>query len=172
MASVEELLAAMSEPEEQARVILTIDEDLRIVTIPGIALVIGAEGDKDVNRLWFKMARNYRGTDLAGFTPKINYNNAAGGHYYYISTDMEVDDDSLMFSWLISDKAAEARGTVEFSICMQKYDGSKLSQEFNTTTASMTCLKSIHEKEAEDDNPTAGKLAFLDEAVLDEAILG
>ena len=172
MASVEELLASMSEPEEQARVILTIDEDLRIVTIPGIALVIGAEGDKDVNRLWFKMSRNYRGSDLAGFTPKINYNNAAGGHYYYISTDMELKGDSLIFSWLISDKAAEERGTVEFSVCMQKYEDDELVQEFNTTTASMTCLKSIHEKEAKDDTPINGMFAFLDTAVLDEAFLG
>lgn len=51
------------------RVILTIDENLRIIDIPNLAVVIGAEGDKDVNRLYFKMDRLYRGTDLAAFTP-------------------------------------------------------------------------------------------------------
>ena len=92
MANVDEVLATMDTPEEAEKVILVIDEDLRVVTIPGIALVIGAEGDKDVNRLWFKMNRMYRGTDLSGFTPRVNYNNAVGKPYFYVATDMKAGD--------------------------------------------------------------------------------
>jgi hypothetical protein len=115
MTTVDELFAAMDAPKVD-RVILTIDENLRIIDIPNLAVVIGAEGDKDVNRLYFKMDRLYRGTDLAAFTPRINYINAAGKNYYYDATDLTVEGDSLTFSWLIRAQAAEVSGTVEFSV--------------------------------------------------------
>lgn len=170
MTTVDELFATMSAPETN-RVILTIDEDLRIISIPNLAIVIGAEGDKDVNRLYFKMNRNYRGTDLAAFTPRINYTNAAGKHYYYDANDMTIEGDSLTFSWLIRAQAAQVSGTVEFSVCMREFSGTELLAEFNSTTATMNCLKSIHEDDAENDSAYAGTFAVLDEAVLDSAVL-
>lgn len=172
MANVEELLATMSEPAQPDRVILTIDEDLRIVTVPSVALVIGAEGDKDVNRIWFKMNRNYRGTDLRGFVPKVNYINAAGKSYYYRCTDAAVEEDSILFSWLISDKAAEERGTVEFSVCMQLQSGTTVVKEFNTTTATMQCMRSIHERGATNDAVSEGGYMILGSGALGEAVLG
>ena len=36
MTSVDELLATMAEPSESGKVILTVDEDMRIITIPKI----------------------------------------------------------------------------------------------------------------------------------------
>lgn len=172
MASIDEILAAMNEADEDGRVILVIDEDLRIITVPNIALVIGAERDKDVNRLWFKMNRYYRGTDLAGFEPQVNYTNAKNAHYYYTADDMTVSEDSVLFSWLIADKAAEAEGTVTFSICMQRFAGEERVQEFNTTTAQLKCLRSIHEEDAVDDASLPGGFAVLNVSVLDEMILG
>lgn len=170
MTTVDELFATMSAPKAD-RVILTIDEDLRIIDIPNLAVVIGAEGDKDVNRLYFKMDRLYRGTDLAAFTPRINYINAAGKHYYYDANDLNIEGDSLTFSWLIRAQAAEASGMVEFSVCMRQYDGTDLLAEFNSTTASMKCLKSIHKEDAENDSNYSGTFAILDQAVLDQAVM-
>lgn len=171
MTTVDELFAAMDAPKVD-RVILTIDENLRIIDIPNLAVVIGAEGDKDVNRLYFKMDRLYRGTDLAAFTPRINYINAAGKNYYYDATDLTVEGDSLTFSWLIRAQAAEVSGTVEFSVCMRQYAEKELVAEFNTTTSSMKCLKSIHKEDAENDSVYSGIFAVLDEAIFDEALLG
>ena len=163
MTTVDELFAAMEAPKVD-RVILTIDENLRIIDIPNLAVVIGAEGDKDVNRLYFKMDRLYRGTDLAAFTPRINY--------YYDATDLTVEGDSLTFSWLIRAQAAEVSGTVEFSVCMRQYAEKELVAEFNTTTSSMKCLKSIHKEDAKNDSVYSGTFAVLDEAIFDEALLG
>lgn len=170
MTTVDELFAAMSAPKAD-RVILTIDEDLRIIDIPNLAVVIGAEGDKDVNRLYFKMDRLYRGTDLAAFTPRINYINATGKHYYYDANDLTIEGDSLTFSWLIRAQAAEASGMVEFSVCMRQYNGTDLLAEFNSTTASMKCLKSIHKEDAENDSNYSGIFDVLDQAVLDQAVM-
>lgn len=173
MTSVDKLLATMAEPSEGGKIILTVDEDLRIITIPSIAITIGAEGDKNVNRLWFQMSRYYRGTDLSGFSPRVNYTNANGASYYYECGEPEVTDDTITFSWLIADKAAEARGTVEFSLCLQKYSMDTLLQEFNTTTATLTCLRSIHEWSAENDKPEGkNSLAVLNEAKLGKVVLG
>ena len=172
MASVDEVLAAMSEPEEPDKMILTIDENMRVVSIPNLAIVIGAEGDRNVNRLWFKMNRNYRGTDLAYFTPKINYRNADGDSYYYLPDDVMGTDDYIMFSWLVGGYAAVKTGSVSFSICMQQIEGDEVVKEFNSTTASMTCLVSIHDEDAQPDREISSDIAILDEALLDEAILG
>lgn len=172
MANVDEVLATMDTPEEAGKVILVIDEDLRVVTIPGIALVIGAEGDKDVNRLWFKMNRVYRGTDLSGFTPRVNYNNAAGRPYFYVASDMKAEENSLLFSWLIGRSAAEEKGTVEFSVCMQLLQNGAVVKEFNTTTATMQCLRSIHEADALNDASDAANSAVLGRAIFGKMILG
>lgn len=173
MANVDEVLATMDTPEEAEKVILVIDEDLRVVTIPSKAIVIGAKGDKDVNRIWFKMSRYYRGTDMGGFTPRVNYTNAAGKHYFYLPTDMACEDGkTLAFSWLIGDKAAEANGSVTFSVCLRQMNGDDVIKEFNSTIATVQCLVSNHEETAEDDTEVTDAYAVLDEAILDETVLG
>lgn len=172
MASAEELLAAMSEPDEDERVILTIDENLRIVTIPSVALVIGVKGDKDVNRIWFKMDRNYRGTDLSEFIPKVYYTNAAGEKYYYQVWDSRIEGKNLLFSWLVGRDAAVETGTVEFGVCMQRLIAGSVVQEFNTTTATMQCLKGACNQDAGNDSAGQDVIAILDNMVLGQRILG
>lgn len=173
MANVDEVLATMDTPEEAEKVILVIDEDLRVVTIPSKAIVIGAKGDKDVNRIWFKMSRYYRGTDMGGFTSRVNYTNAAGKHYFYLPTDMACEDGkTLEFSWLIGDKAAETNGSVTFSVCLRQMNGDDVIKEFNSTIATVQCLVSNHEETAEDDTKVTDAYAVLDEAILDETVLG
>lgn len=172
MASIDEVLATMAEPGEDTRVILTIDENLRIVTIPSVALVIGAKGDKDVNRIWFKMNRNYRGTDLHEFMPKVYYTNAAGEQYYYVCTDMSVEGDSILFSWLVGRNAAAETGTVTFGICMQRTADGTVKQEFNTTTATMQCLQSACNEDAENDAPEQEGVMVLGAATLGRIVLG
>lgn len=82
-----------------------------------------------------------------------------------------VEGDSLTFSWLIRAQAAEASGMVEFSVCMRQYNGRDLLAEFNSTTASMKCLKSIHKEDAENDSNYSGIFAVLDQAALDRAVI-
>ena len=172
MASVDEVLAAIDEPGEDARVVLTIDENLRIVNVPGTALVIGAKGDRDVNRIWFKINRNYRGTDLYGFVPKVYYTNGAGERYYYVCTDAALEGDCILFSWLVGRNAAAETGTVTFGVCMQRGAGDTVLQEFNTTTATMQCLQSACSEEATRDENTGSTAEMLGKALLGQMVLG
>ena len=167
MANVEEVLAAMDEPGEDTRVILTIDENLRIVTVPSVALVIGAKGDRYVNRIWFKINRNYRGTDLSDFEPKVYYTNAAGQRFFYTCTDITLEGECMLFSWLVAGNAAVETGTVIFGVCMQRTVGGILLQEFNTTTAEMRCLQSACDGDAENDTPRKN-----DDMVLGNSFIG
>lgn len=172
MVNIDELFAMMSEPELDETILLTMNENTRVIAIPDEAIVIAAEGDKDVNRVQFKMNRYFRGLDLADFSARINYKTALGNYYYYIVDDLVAWGDYIVFSWLVSDHAAEADGTVEFSICMQLMSGEDVVREFNSTIAKAKCLSSVHDDQAEDDNPIIGTIAILDDAVLDSVVLG
>ena len=55
-----------------------IDEDLRIIAIPERGVVLGVEGDKDANRIRFRMNKTWRGYDMSKFDLRINYQNANG----------------------------------------------------------------------------------------------
>lgn len=54
---------------------------------------------------------------------------------------------------------------------MRQYNGTDLLAEFNSTTASMKCLKSIHKEDAENDSNYSGVFDVLDQAVLDQAVM-
>ena len=110
---------------------------------------------------------------MGGFTPRVNYTNAEGKHYFYLPTDMVCEDGkTLEFSWLIGDKAAEANGSVTFSVCLRQMNGDDVIKEFNSTIATVQCLVSNHEETAEDDTKVTDAYAVLDEAILDETVLG
>ena len=64
MATVDELLAAET-TENDDELSFLIDEHLRIITVPERGVVLGVEGDKDVNRVRFRMNRYYHGSDLS-----------------------------------------------------------------------------------------------------------
>ena len=82
MANVDEVLAMMDTPEEAEKVILVIDEDLRVVTIPGIGLVIGAEGD-GISRLTEELCDDTVSLPMKGHLDSLNASVAAGIILYH-----------------------------------------------------------------------------------------
>lgn len=54
MASVEDVLASMAEPNrEEEELCFVIDKDFRLISVPERGTVLGVEGDKDVNLVRF-----------------------------------------------------------------------------------------------------------------------
>ena len=50
MASVEDVLASMAEPNrEEEELCFVIDKDFRLISVPERGTVLGVEGDKDVH---------------------------------------------------------------------------------------------------------------------------
>lgn len=145
MATLDEVILQASNQEYlHDDIQFIIDNDLRIISIPDRGIVAGVTGDKNVNRINFQMPRYYNGFDMSEFTTKVNYVNANGNMNYYTVTDLTVENDTILFTWLIDSDAVAYSGVVVFAVNMIKMTGSEISQSFNTSNKGrMTVLDGI-----------------------------
>lgn len=145
---MDELLNALLgiiEPEDST---LIIDNNLRTIAIPNKVANIGVTSDDDVLRLKFKMPRYCSEFDLSEFDMRINYLNAVGeGDVYYIS-DAVVEEDYILFTWLVGRHASKYKGNVKFNICLKKTNSEHvIIKEFNTTIATLPVLEGLETSE-------------------------
>lgn len=171
MQEIDTLLAAMSNPIAEDAIVITIDEASRAITIPDELIILAAEGDKNINRVQFKMSRYFQDIDLSRFTVQINYESALGNRYRYVVDDMTPRGDLLTFSWLVSEHAAEGKGTVRFSICMKLVIEEKTLKIFNSTIGQAQCVDSIPEEDGNEDNPVNGNPTILDKTTIGDTTL-
>lgn len=149
--------------EEDTAYDFVIDEDLRVIAVPERGVVLGVEGDKDVNRVRFRMNRNYRGTDLSVFNIRINYRSAEDEINYFPVTEKTVTDDAIYFVWLVGADTVAAKGTVYFvaRFFTAEEDGT-IAQEFNTTLGNARTLEGLVVDAQADDKPVKDLLAQLE----------
>ena len=123
---------------------LVIDTDLRIITIPPGVTLLGVENENNVKRLHFCMPRMYRDIDLADFSPRIKYINAANEGDVYVPTDVKITADNITFSWRVGRFAVKYRGKVKFIVCLkEKGVPVETAREFNTTPAALPTLRGL-----------------------------
>ena len=141
MATVDELLAAET-TESDDELSFLIDEHLRIITVPERGVVLGVEGDKDVNRVRFRMNRYYHGSDLSSFQIRINYQNADGEVNYFTVSEKTVDTDTFSFVWVVAADAVMTKGTVLFVVNCFTTDSSDVVQKaYHTTLGAASVLE-------------------------------
>lgn len=109
-----------------------ISEDLRKMTIPMTEKVLGCVGDRNVRRVYFRMPRYCDGTDLFNYRIQVHYTNAEDTPDYYEVVDKKVEGDRLIFSWLVGRIACVAIGSVSANVKLRQYDGSIITNEFNS----------------------------------------
>ncbi len=128
--------------------ILTIDNDLRKITIPDTIKNLGVESDDDVLRLHFSIPRMYGTVDLADFDIRINYMNAGNESDVYVVADKYAEPDAITFSWLVDRTVAAYKGNVKFIVCLKllSEDGIVV-KEFNTTVATLPVLEGLETSE-------------------------
>ena len=144
MASTEEVLSTLlADDYIHSSIQFLIDENMRTVTVPPEGVVLGVTGDKDVNRINFKMVRFYDGLDLSTFQIRINYVNANGDANYYQVTDTTIEEDSILFTWLVSSDAAAYKGTVSFAARLYTVEDTIVKESFNSTVATAEVLEGI-----------------------------
>lgn len=144
--NVDEVLAKMDTLDANEKEIqYIIDENLRVISIPPLGVVIGVEGDKDVNSVKFKMVRYYKGIDLSKFEIRINFANANGDLSYYTVKNLTVTDDTLTFEWLVGYLVTQYKGTVRFIVRMITTDAStgEVQQAFDTTIGEARSLEGL-----------------------------
>ena len=144
--NVDEVLAKMDTLDTNKKEIqYIIDENLRIISIPPLGVVLGVEGDKDVNSAKFKIFRYYKGLDLSKFEIRINFANANGDLSYYTVKNLTVTDDTLTFEWLVGYLVTQYKGTVRFVVRMIMTDSStgEVQHAFDTTVGEARSLEGL-----------------------------
>lgn len=138
MATAEELMRA----EGLVVDYLDIDFGSRVIRIPASIQNLGVESDDDTKRLFFRMPREYGEFELYDFKIRINYTNADGYDDYFPVVDASIVNDKIIFSWLVGRYAYTNRGTVEFAVCLKKFNNNyEVVKELNTTVASLPVLR-------------------------------
>lgn len=121
-----------------------IDEHLRIITVPERGVVLGVEGDKDVNRVRFRMNRYYHGSDLSSFQIRINYQNADGEVNYFTVSEKTVDTDTFSFVWVVAADAVMTKGTVLFVVnCFTADSTGVVQKAYHTTLGAASVLEGL-----------------------------
>lgn len=128
---------------------ITINE--RTLVIPDELKTIGVENDNNVERIYFEVPRYFdEVNDLSEFTWYVNYLNANQEPNKYHCTDVEVEDDKIVFSWLTSKHVYSYRGIVKFIIMAVASDGRK----WNSTIAEINVLEGLEtDEQIIDNNP-------------------
>lgn len=142
--TIEEALAASeAEPVTDDDMQFWIDEHLRVISIPKNGVVAGVEGDKNVNKIKFRMNRYYHGFDMSEFSGRILYSNAKCNKNYYNITDMQTSGNTITFSWLVDADAVQYMGKTAFVVYLFKTQGSELRQKFYSTLATLNVLEGM-----------------------------
>jgi hypothetical protein len=152
MPSVEELLSvaevgADTRIEMDSRI--EIDADTRIIQMMPQDELFGVESDEKSERKYFKVHKIVgNGVDLSKLQLRINYQNASkipSGKDMYIVTDATVyNDEWLYFSWELSRKVTQYKGTIYFVVCAVKANSDgNITNEWNTTLAEGKVLEGL-----------------------------
>ncbi len=121
-----------------------IDNDLRVVSIPPEGVILGVQYDKDVNYVEFVMPRFYKKQDLAGFSVRIIFSNARGEYGYYSVPTVDVNDETLVFSWLLDYNVTLYVGSVRFVVRLYTADQEGMvKQAFDTTPGEASVLEGM-----------------------------
>ena len=113
---------------------ITVDPELRELILPSEKLVLGINGDVEVNTVQFQLPLTYRELELKRLTPRINYVNPNGDVNYYEST-MESDESNCYFCWPITPDITAYTGHVRFSLTLYQAEGGTILHKFNTRSA-------------------------------------
>lgn len=122
-----------------------INPETRTISIPYTYQLLGVESDEKVERLYFQCPKIVGDNiDLSQLQIRINYQNASAQKDQYIVDDVSADGDNITFSWLLSRKVTQYRGTVQFIVCAVKInDDATITNEWNTTLAQAQVLQGL-----------------------------
>lgn len=126
-----------------------VNVNTRQITIPESQQLFGVESDADVEVKHIVIDGRYNdGTDLSDFTFRINYQNANGNKGTYLATELQVNDGSIEFDWVIGRKVVAYKGAIVFIVCAYTIDSSSVIQnEWNSTLGKGTVLEGLEVSE-------------------------
>lgn len=119
--------------------VLTVDNNLRTITIPADVTLLGVTNDNNVNELAFAIPVTYNDVDLSDYTVYVNWMNANGEVGVAETETLESDDPTIMLrKWVVGVDPCKYAGDCKFILCL-KSDGN----EYNTQQAKLPVYKGI-----------------------------
>ena len=115
--------------------IISVDQNLRTLTIPPDGTIFGVSGDIYIGKIGFCIPRNYCGLDLQKFRFRINYVTPNGIVNYYDSTDITIDGTNIIFVWVLNPEITAYVGNIKFSVTLYQLEEDKVVKKFNTRSA-------------------------------------
>lgn len=154
MSSVEELL--YEDPSVTS--VITIDGETRSVTVPDGEEFFGVEGDKDVERKYFRCPKVVGDNiDLLEHQLYVSYVYVASEDVesfpddadgLYHCEDVKVDGEDITFSWLLSGNVFKNPGFIAFKVMAKQSDEEgNLKTKWNTLPAYGTVLMTVPDSE-------------------------
>lgn len=122
---------------------LTIDSNLRKITVPQQLYNIGVAGDHLCEEIFFECPRYFDGNDLSEHDCVVRYINAGKEYGEFNVTNMTVNDDSLLFGWKIDNYVTRYSGVINFTVQFNTVlDGIKY--QWQTTPAQLNILAGLN----------------------------
>lgn len=123
--------------------VLTVDNNLRTITIPADVTLLGVTNDNNVHELVFAIPQTYNDIDLSDYTVYVNWMNA-GGEIGVTETEVVQSDDPIVMlrKWIVGVDPCKYAGDCKFILCL-KYG----ENEYNTQQAKLPVYKGIEPDE-------------------------
>ena len=122
---------------------LTIDSNLRKITVPQQLYNIGVAGDHLCEEIFFECPRYFDGNDLSEHDCVVRYINAGKEYGEFNVTNMTINDDSLLFGWEIDNYVTRYSGVINFTVQFNTVlDGIKY--QWQTTPAQLNILAGLN----------------------------
>lgn len=132
---------------------IIINPDTRIINIPHELYNIGVVSDNNAEVVKIRIPRYFDGCDFSTRTCTISYNNALKERSVYKVKEMDVDENSLLLSWYISNQLTKKSGKVYFVVEFKKdVDERGMSYSWSTLPAELNVLAGLDDDIAIDES--------------------
>lgn len=122
---------------------LTINSNLRKITVPQQLYNIGVAGDHLCEEIFFKCPRYFDGNDLSEHDCIIRFINAGKEYGESNITNMTVNEDSLIFGWKLDNYVTRYSGAISFTVQFETIkDG--IQYQWQTTPAKLNILAGLN----------------------------
>lgn len=123
--------------------VLTVDNNLRTISIPANVTLLGVTNDNNVHELVFAIPQSYNDIDLSDYTVYVNWMNANGEVGVAETETLESADPTIMLrKWIVGSDPCKYAGDCKFILCL-KSNGN----EYNTQQAKLPVYKGIESDE-------------------------
>lgn len=106
-----------NEPED----CITVNDDRKIY-VPARLRRLGVQYDHNIETVTFSCPRFWDGYDMSKMRIYINYLRPDGIKGKYLTTNINVSDNTMTFDWVVSNNVTHVRGNLSFLICIVKTD--------------------------------------------------